>query len=31
MEGTYQMVREDGTEFDANIPAFTLADPASLN
>jgi ApaG protein len=31
MEGTYQMERDDGTRFDANIPAFTLADPESLN
>ena len=31
MEGTYQMVREDGTEFDAQIENFTLVAPHSLN
>lgn len=31
MRGTYQMVRPDGTEFDATIAAFTLALPHSLN
>lgn len=31
MQGTYRMRRPDGTEFDAVIPAFTLALPHSLN
>ncbi|MET0594300.1 MAG: Co2+/Mg2+ efflux protein ApaG [Polyangiaceae bacterium] len=31
MEGTYQMVRADGTEFDATIAAFALSLPYSLN
>ncbi len=31
MEGSYQMVREDGTEFDAQIESFTLVAPHSLN
>ena len=31
MKGTYQMVREDGTKFDAEIAAFYLALPHSLN
>lgn len=31
MEGTYQMVADDGTEFDAQIPAFTLSTPQSLH
>jgi ApaG protein len=31
MEGTYEMVRDDGSTFDAVIGAFTLADPDSLN
>ena len=31
MEGTYQMVREDGVQFDAQIAAFPLALPHSLN
>lgn len=31
MHGSYQMVREDGTEFDAQIEAFTLVAPHSLN
>ena len=31
MHGTYQMVREDGTKFDAVIAQFTLAVPGSLN
>lgn len=31
MRGTYQMVREDGTEFDAEIQPFTLYAPQSLN
>jgi ApaG protein len=31
MAGTYQMVEEGGGQFDAEIAAFSLADPASLN
>ena len=31
MEGTYRMVRDDGTEFDAQIESFTLVAPNSLN
>jgi ApaG protein len=31
MEGTYEMVRDDGSTFDAVIGAFALADPESLN
>jgi len=31
MQGSYQMVAEDGTAFEAEIPAFTLAVPGSLN
>ena len=31
MEGTYQMVRSDGTEFDAAIAPFSLMLPYSLN
>jgi ApaG protein len=31
MRGTYRMVREDGTEFDAQIESFTLIAPNSLN
>jgi ApaG protein len=31
MRGTYQMVRTDGTTFEATIPEFTLAAPESLN
>ena len=31
MEGTYQMVRDDGGEFDARIAPFPLALPYSLN
>lgn len=31
MQGTYQMVREDGTKFDAEIAPFLLAVPNSLN
>lgn len=27
MRGTYRMVREDGTTFDAEIPAFQLSSP----
>lgn len=31
MHGSYQMVSEDGTSFNATIPAFTLAPPYSLH
>ena len=31
MRGSYQMLADDGTEFDAEIPTFTLAVPGSLN
>jgi len=31
MRGTYQMVAEDGTHFDADIPEFTLAIPRVLH
>ena len=31
MRGSYQMVADDGTRFDAEIPAFTLAVPGTLN
>jgi len=31
MRGSYQMLADDGTEFDADIPTFTLAVPRSLN
>jgi ApaG protein len=31
MEGTYQMVRVDGSQFDATIARFALALPYSLN
>jgi ApaG protein len=31
MRGTYQMVAEDGTHFDAEIPEFTLAMPRVLH
>jgi len=31
MHGTYQMVAEDGTKFDAEIPAFTLSMPRVLH
>jgi ApaG protein len=31
MEGSYQMLSEDGTPFDANIPAFTLSLPHTLH
>jgi ApaG protein len=31
MEGTYQMVRSDGSEFDASIAPFALMLPYSLN
>lgn len=31
MRGSYQMISEDGTCFDADIPAFTLAAPRALH
>ena len=31
MRGTYQMVADDGTKFDAPIPEFTLAIPRTLH
>lgn len=31
MQGSYQMLAEDGTCFDASIPAFTLAPPHALH
>lgn len=31
MKGSYQMVAEDGTQFDADIPEFTLAIPRTLH
>ena len=31
MRGTYQMVAEDGTRFDAVIPEFTLSVPRVLH
>ena len=31
MHGTYQMVAEDGTQFDAPIPEFTLSVPRVLH
>ena len=31
MHGSYQMLAEDGTCFDASIPAFTLAPPHTLH
>ncbi len=31
MEGSYQMKADDGTEFNANIPAFTLSVPHALH
>jgi ApaG protein len=31
MKGTYQMVAEDGTHFDAEIPEFVLASPRTLH
>ena len=31
MEGSYHMSGDDGTEFDAPIPAFTLAVPRTLH
>jgi ApaG protein len=31
MEGSYQMIADDGTHFDAEIPAFTLSVPRVLH
>ncbi len=31
MRGSYQLVAEDGTEFEAEIPAFTLSTPRVLH
>jgi len=31
MRGTYRMLRDDGSEFDADVGAFTLATPDLLN
>lgn len=31
MRGTYEMVRDDGSTFQAEIPAFSLAIPHTLN
>ncbi|GMQ91273.1 MAG: Co2+/Mg2+ efflux protein ApaG [Gammaproteobacteria bacterium] len=31
MEGSYQMVEDDGTKFDAKIPIFTLSAPRALH
>ena len=31
MEGTYQMVAEDGQKFDARIAPFTLSEPITVN
>lgn len=31
MKGTYQMIGEDGTRFDAEIPEFVLAVPSKLH
>jgi ApaG protein len=31
MGGSYQMVADDGTKFDAEIPAFTLSTPGTLH
>jgi ApaG protein len=31
MRGTYQMVAEDGLQFDATIPEFTLSIPRVLH
>jgi len=31
MQGTYQMLADDGVEFDAEIPAFSLSTPTSLH
>lgn len=31
MRGSYQLVTDDGTEFDAEIPSFTLSIPRTLH
>lgn len=31
MEGTYQMIREDGSTFDAEIARFTLREPTAVH
>jgi ApaG protein len=31
MRGSYQMIADDGTYFDAEIPAFTLSTPRTLH
>lgn len=31
MQGTYHMIADDGVEFEAEIPAFTLAIPRTLH
>jgi ApaG protein len=31
MRGSYQMLADDGTQFDADIPAFTLSVPRTLH
>ena len=31
MQGSYQMIADDGTEFDAAIPRFTLSVPRTLH
>jgi ApaG protein len=31
MQGSYQMVSDDGTHFDAEIPPFTLSVPRTLH
>jgi len=31
MEGSYQMITDNGFAFDANIPAFTLSQPNALH
>ncbi len=31
MQGSYRMIADDGTEFDAEIPAFNLAVPNTLH
>ena len=31
MRGSYQMVADDGTQFDADIPAFVLSTPRTLH
>lgn len=31
MKGTYQMIADDGTEFDAEIPSFILSIPRTLH